>query len=156
MTPRVLLKCIKNKQESCLIGKNYVILQSNMKKLLHIVFSLILSMLFILMASGVTFLHCSCSGKTTMTFGNATHDKGNTQSSKGCMTIATVSLSPTTQMQPAAFDFHAFQPLVAIINDWRLPSLVSTPLASTISVLPQKAVSPPPRQYLQLIRVLII
>ena len=127
-----------------------------MKKLLHIVFSIVLSMLFILMASGVTFRHCSCSGKTTMTLGNATHDKGNTQSSKGCMTIATVSLSPTIQMQHAAFDFHVFQPLVAIINDWRLPSIVSTPLVSTISVLPQRDASPPPRQYLRLIRVLTI
>lgn len=127
-----------------------------MKKLLHIAFSILLSMLFIFMASGVTFRHCSCSGKTTMTLGNATNDKGNSQTSKGCMSIATMSLSPTTQMQPASFDFNVFQPLVAIINDWHLPILVSQPLVSTVSVLPQKAASPPPRQYLRLIRVLTI
>lgn len=127
-----------------------------MKKLLHIIFSVILSMLFIFMASGVTFRHCNCSGKTSMTMGNASHDKGNSQSSNGCMTIATVSLSPTTQVQPAAFDFHVFQPLLAVINNWDLPELVPQQAESRERLLPRKAYSPPPRQYLNLIQVLTI
>lgn len=127
-----------------------------MKKLLHIAFSIVLSMLFIFMASGVTFRHCACSGKTSMTMGNASPDNGSSKSSNGCMTIATVSLSPTTQAQPMAFDFHVFQPLVAVINDWHLPSLVPQPLELASNVLPQRDASPPPRQYLRLIRVLTI
>lgn len=127
-----------------------------MKKLLHIAFSVILSMLFIFMASGVTFRHCACSGKTSMTMGNASHDKGNSHSSNGCMTIATVSLSPTTQAQPAIFDFHVFQPLVAIINVWDYASLVPWQAEPNETVLSHEAYSPPPRQYLNLIRVLTI
>lgn len=127
-----------------------------MKRLLHIVCSVILSMLFIFMASGVTFRHCACSGKTSMTMGNVSHDKGNSHSSDGCMTIATVSLSPTTQAQPATFDFHVFQPLVAIINTWDFATLTSWHAESNESVLPHEAYSPPPRQYLNLIRVLTI
>ncbi len=127
-----------------------------MKKLLHILFSVLLSMLFIFMASGVTFRHCACSGKTSMTMGNVAHDKENSQSSDGCMTIATVSLSPTTQAQHATFDFHVFQPLVAIINDWDLLDLVPRPTESNKRILPREAYSPPPRQYLNLLTVLTI
>ncbi len=127
-----------------------------MKKLLHILFSALLSMLFIFMASGVTFRHCACSGKTSMTMGNASHDKETSHSSDGCMTIATVSLSPTTQAQPATFDFHVFQPLVAIINDWDSLYLIPQPTESNKRILPRKAYSPPPRQYLNLLTVLTI
>ncbi len=127
-----------------------------MKKLLHILFSALLSMLFIFMASGVTFRHCACSGKTSMTMGNVSHDKETSHSSDGCMTIATVSLSPTTQAQPATFNFHVFQPLVAIINDWDSLYLIPQPTESNKRILPRKAYSPPPRQYLNLLTVLTI
>ncbi len=125
-----------------------------MKKLLHIIFPVILSMLFIFMASGVTFRHCACSGKTSMTMGNLS--KENSHSSDGCMTISTVSLSPTTQTQTVAFDFQVFQPLVAIINNWDLLCLVPRQMGTIKYILPREAYDPPPRQYLNLISVLII
>lgn len=127
-----------------------------MKKLLHILFSVLLSMLFIFMASGVTFRHCACSGKTSITMGNVSHDKETSHSSDGCMTIATVSLSPTTQVQPATFHFHVFQPLIAIINDWTSLYLIPRPTESNKRILPREAYSPPPRQYLNLLTVLTI
>ncbi len=127
-----------------------------MKKLLHIALTLVLTMTLLVMGSGVTFRHCMCSGKTTMTLGNATQGDDDSESSNGCMTIATVSLSPTTQMHPMAFDFHAFQPLVAIINDWHAISLLPHEEATASLTLPQEAYSPPPRQYLHILRVLIL
>lgn len=127
-----------------------------MKKLLHILFPVLLSMLFVFMASGVTFRHCACSGKTSITIGDLSRDKGNTQSSDGCMTIATVSLSPTTQAQPTTFDFHVFQPLVAIINTWDAFNLAPRQVETNRRLLPERKDDPPPRQYLHKLCVLTI
>ena len=123
-----------------------------MKKLLNIVLTSILAITLVVMASGVTFHHCSCSGKTTMLLGHLT----DTESPKGCMTISSVSLSPTTPMHPVSFDFQVFQPLVAIINDWHFFNLIPQQVESTRSFLPTNYFSPPPRQYLHILRVLTI
>lgn len=149
-----------------------------MKKLLNIILTSVLAIALVVMASGVTFHHCSCSGKTTMLLGRlsdtnsgrATNTNGNeaasqdckptteicAPASKGCMTISSVSLSPTTTMHPLAFDFHVFQPLVAIVNDWHLFNLSPQQVESTRSFLPTDTYSPPPRQYLHFLRVLTI
>ena len=128
-----------------------------MKKLLHLSFTLLLAVLLVLMGSGVTFRHCSCSGKTTMVLSHTPESQGdNTTTKKGCMTFQTVQLSPTTQMQPAAFDFHAFQPLVAIINNWHCTSLIPEEVEQAKWAMPQRNFSPPPRHYLHLLSVLTI
>lgn len=149
-----------------------------MKKLLNIVLTSVLAIALVVMASGVTFHHCSCSGKTTMLLGhlsdtesdrvaNATGNAATAKdckpttercmpSSKGCMTISSVSLSPTTTMHPVTFDFQVFQPLVAIVNDWHLFNLTPQQVESTRSYLPSDYFSPPPRQYLHILRVLTI
>ena len=123
-----------------------------MKKLLNIALTSVLAITLVVMASGVTFHHCSCSGKTTMLLGHLT----DTESQKGCMTISSMSLSPTTPMHPVAFDFQVFQPLVAIVNDWHLFNLTPQHVESTRSFLPTDHFSPPPRQYLHILRVLTI
>lgn len=123
-----------------------------MKRILNIVLTSVLAMALVVMASGVTFHHCSCSGKTTILLGHL----DDTESDKGCMTISSVSLSPTTPMQPVSFDFHVFQPLDAIVNDWHLFNLTPQQVESTRSILPTDIFSPPPRQYLHLLRVLTI
>lgn len=151
-----MLKYIKYFAKVCSIHNNYIILHLIMKKLLHIALTLVLTMTLLVMGSGVTFRHCLCSGKTTMTLGNATQGDEDTESSNGCMTIATVSLSPTTQMHPMAFDFHAFLPLVAIINNWHIISLLPQEEVTARWILPKKAYSPPPRQYLHILRVLTL
>lgn len=139
-----------------------------MKKLFHISLTFILAIVLIAMASGVTFRHCSCSGKTTMLIGHLEDNhapfdkggkgdaKGDRPLTKGCMTFSSVSLSPTTPMHPADFDFHAFQPLVAIVNDWHLLISIPQPVESTKKLLSIDEYSPPPRQYLHLLRVLTI
>ena len=87
-----------------------------MKKLLHISFTFFLAVVLVIMGSGVTFLHCSCSGKTTVILSHTAQNGGNSDTTKGCMKVTSVQLSPTTQMQPTVFGFHAFLPLMAIIH----------------------------------------
>lgn len=127
-----------------------------MKKLLHIALTLVLTMTFIVMGSGVTFHHCACSGKTTMTLTHTAQEEQDTQSTKGCMTTSSLYLSPSTQMQPMAFDFHAFQPLVAIINEWHHSILLPLPKWQSDKVLTTMMLGSPPRQYLRILRVLTI
>ena len=141
-----------------------------MKKLLNIALTSVLAIALVVMASGVTFRHCSCSGKTTIFAGNLADTeihtskadrcksscKGYMPISKGCMTVSSVSLSPTTTAHPVAFDFQVFQPLVAIINDWHFFNLTPQQVESTRSFLPTNFFSPPPRQYLHILRVLTI
>lgn len=128
-----------------------------MKKLLNIVITSVLAITLVIMASGVTFHHCSCSGKTTMLLGSIkTNTEKQMPTPKRCMTVSSVSLSPTTMMQPVTFDFHVFQPLVTIINDWHLLQLIPQQVESIRSFLPKDCFSPPPRQYLHILRVLTI
>lgn len=147
-----------------------------MKKLMNIVLTSVLAIALVVMASGVTFHHCSCSGKTTILLGHLSDSNTDTNTgaeastagdcqttsqkcipvSKGCMTISSMSFSPTTPMQNVAFDFHVFQPLVAIVNDWHFFNLIPQQVESTRSFLPTNFFSPPPRQYLHILRVLTI
>lgn len=149
-----------------------------MKKLLNIVLISVLAIALVVMASGVTFHHCSCSGKTTILLGhlsNTEFDRANSTTSsttaskgckttsdrcvpasQGCMTISSVSLSPTTPMHPVSFDFQVFQPLVAIVNDWHFFNLTPQQVESIRSFLPTDYFSPPPRQYLHILRILTI
>lgn len=129
-----------------------------MKKLLNIAITSVLAITLVVMASGVTFHHCSCSGKTTILLGHLSDSKPEkaTDAAQGCMTLTSVSLSPSIAMHPVAFDFHVFQPLVAIVNDWHLFNLTPQQVESTRSFLPTDIFSPPPRQYLHLLRILTI
>lgn len=139
-----------------LVSQKLYYFASNMKKLLHISFIFLLTVTLIVMGSGVTFRHCSCSGKTTMILSHTSQNEGNSETTKGCMKITSMSLSPTTQMQPIAFDFHAYQPLIAIINDWHILDLMPMIEKHAHCVLPGKGYSPPPKLYLYLIKVLTI
>ena len=67
-----------------------------------------------------------------------------------------VQLSPTTQMQPTVFDFHAFQPLMAIIHEWQMPHLSFMAKRTLSNIIPKTGYSPPPKLYLYLIEVLTI
>ena len=69
-------------------------LQPKMKKLLHISFTFFLALVLVIMGSGVTFLHCSCSGKTTMILSHTAQNGGNSDATKGCMKVTSVQLSP--------------------------------------------------------------
>lgn len=127
-----------------------------MKKLLHISFTFFLAVVLVIMGSGVTFLHCSCSGKTTVILSHTAQNGGNSNTTKGCMKVTSVQLSPTTQMQPTVFGFHAFLPLMAIIHEWQMPHLSFMAKRTLSNTIPKTGYSPPPKLYLYLIEVLTI
>ena len=127
-----------------------------MKKLLHISFTFFLAVILVIMGSGVTLLHCSCSGKTTVILSHTAQNGGISDTTKGCMKVISVQLSPTTQLQPTAFDFHAFQPLTAIIHEWQPFSLSFMATRTQSNIILQTGYSPPPKLYLYLIEVLTI
>lgn len=127
-----------------------------MKKLLHISFISFLAVVLVIMGSGVTFFHCSCSGKTTVILSHTAQNGGNSDTTKGCMKVTSVQLSPTTQVQPTAFDFHAFQPLMAIVHERQMPYLSFMATRTLSDIIPRTGYSPPPKLYLYLIEVLTI
>ena len=118
-----------------------------MKKLLHISFTFFLAVVLVIMGSGVTFLHCSCSGKTTVILSHTAQNGGNSDTTKGCMKVTSVQLSPTTKMQPTVF---------AIIHEWQMPHLSFMAKRTLSNIIPKTGYSPPPKLYLYLIEVLTI
>lgn len=126
------------------------------QRLHHIALSLLLATTIIVMAGGVTLHRCACSGKVTMTLGAADNGQGDAPGGKGCMTTTAYTLSPTTQVQASEYHFHAVAPVAAFVSPcrgWAMPVVEPRhcrPLCSA------EAYSPPPRQRLRLLRVLII
>lgn len=131
-----------------------------MKKCSYILLSVVLTVTLLFMGSGVTFMRCAHTGTVRMMTalsGNSLGGMADTDCSmtSKCMSVTHIELSPTTSAQSVTYDFHVVQPLLAI-----LPSLVAEWLTPTEN----KAVAQfipvvwksPPRDYLSLIRVLLI
>lgn len=125
-----------------------------MKNWTHAIGALLLSMMIFIMGCDVTFVHCHCSGKTSVVLSHAPSQ--NSQKDNGCMAVESVSLSPTTQVQSSVFDFHAFQPLTAALNAWLPSVLLPQVVVQSQGVRLTREYSPPPRAYLCRLRVLII
>ena len=126
-----------------------------MKKCSHILLSLLLSMTILFIGAGVDVVQCSCTGMAKVVpCGMEVEDNG-CAPDEGCQTVEHVQLSPTLTAQTVTYDFHVFQPLLAI-----LPSLVAEWMQpTTCKVLVQSihmVWKSPPRDYLNLIQVLQI
>ena len=79
-----------------------------------------LSMTILFIGTGVDVVQCSCTGMAKVVpCGMEVEDKG-CAPDEGCLTVEHVHLSPTLAAQTITYDFHALQPLLAI-----LPSLVA-------------------------------
>ena len=128
-----------------------------MKKLCHIVLATLLSVTILFIGSGVSFMRCAHTGTvkmmTAMSVGGMGDMGCNTNSS--CMSVERVELSPVDVAPGFDYDFHAVQPLIAV-----LPSLVALWTDSGESkakfIYDHQAWSSPPRDYLSFIRVLLI
>ena len=131
-----------------------------MKRSAHILLSLLLAVTLLYIGSGITIMRCAHTGtvKVMTAIGStsmgAMDDMGCDMTSK-CMSVTHIELSPTVTVQQVTYDFHAVQPLLAI-----LPSLVAgwmQPTASQAVVQPVREVwKSPPRDYLNFIQVLLI
>ena len=128
-----------------------------MKKICHIILSVLLSLMLLFIGSGINVMHCSHTGSVkVMTVLNS---GGMGDMSCGmnadCMTVEHVELSPTNMAQSVSYDFHVFQPLLAI-----LPSLVAEWMTPVENKAAKEFVDVvwkgPPRDYLNFIQVLLI
>ena len=126
-----------------------------MKKYCHILLSVLLSMIILFIGAGVDVVQCSCTGMAKVVpCGTEVEDKG-CMPGEDCLTVEHVQLSPTLTAQTITYDFHVLQPLLAI-----LPSLVAEwmqPTTCKAMVQPIRVMwKSPPRDYLNLIQVLLI
>ena len=130
------------------------IFATEMKKYIHILMSVLLSMTVLLMGPGFNVVRCMHSGDVRAV---TCLDKSNMGCSptSDCMSVEHVQLSPSNAAHSIVYDFNAVQPLIAII-----PSVVAEWLFS-IQIKPIVRIfdlvrGGPPREYLSFIRVLRI
>ena len=129
-----------------------------MKKFCHIMLSVLLSLTILFIGSGVNITRCAHTGTPkVMTIFNSVDGMGNmncdTRSS--CMSTVHVELSPTIVAQSVSYDFHVFQPLLAV-----LPGLVAgcfeTTQKKAQALFIREVWKSPPREYLNFIQVLLV
>jgi hypothetical protein len=128
-----------------------------MKKFCHISLSVLLSMMLLFIGSGVNFMRCAHTGTVTLMspFGSDAMDGMSCDMNADCMTMEHIELSPTSMAQTITYDFQVLQPLIAA-----LPNLVAEWLEPVVHekadfFFPQ-VWKGPPRDYLNLLRVLLI
>ena len=128
-----------------------------MKKFCHISLSLLLSLLLLLVGSGINIMHCHHTGKMkilTVLSNEDMHD-AHCNTNFCCVTMEHVELSPTETAKTIKPDLHVFQPLLAILPNliavWPIPTKHKTPEIFTPQVWKNH-----PRAYLNFIQVLLI
>ena len=128
-----------------------------MKKFSHICLSLLLSMTLLFIGSGITITRCAHTGtlKVMTVFNSGVMDDMSCNMNSSCMTTEHFELSPTNMAQTVTYDFHVFQPLLAILPSLVAEWLVPTENKAVVQFIPQVWKSPP-RDYLNFIQVLLI
>ena len=130
------------------------IFATEMKKYIHILMSVLLSMTVLLMGTGFNVVHCMHSGSV---WAVTCMDKSNMGCSptSDCMSVEHVQLSPSNAAHSIDYHFNAVQPLLAII-----PTIVAEWLFCIQNKLIVRIFNlvrgGPPREYLSFIRVLRI
>ena len=128
-----------------------------MKKFSHILLSMLLSMTLLFVGSGVTITRCAHKGtlKVVTVFNSGGMDGMSCNMNASCMTMEHFELSPTNMAQTVTYDFHVFQPLLAILPSLVAEWLVPAENKADVQFTPEVWKSPP-RDYLNFIQVLLI
>ena len=128
-----------------------------MKKFCHIMLSVLLSMTILYIGSGVTITRCAHTGtlKVMTVFNSGAMGDMSCNMNAPCMTVEHVELSPTNMAQTVSYDFHVFQPLLALLPSLVAEWFVVTENKTEVQFAPEVWKSPP-RDYLNLIQVLLI
>ena len=128
-----------------------------MKKCSHIMLSLLLSMTILFIGNGVNLLRCAHTGslKVMTVFNSGAMDGMSCNMNADCMSLEHVELSPTNVVQTYSSDFHVFQPLLAVLPSLVAEWLVTKENRAEVQFTPEVWKSPP-RDYLNLIQVLLI
>lgn len=126
-----------------------------MKTYSHILLSVLLSMTMLFIGAGVDVVRCSCTGLAKVVPCGMEVEDEECPPHDDCQTVEHVELSPTLTAQTLTYDFHALQPVMVIlpclVAEWMQPT-ISKALVQHICV----AIKSPPRDYLNLIQVLLI
>ena len=127
-----------------------------MKNVYRILLVVLLSAQIVYAGTGINIVRCAHSGAVSMVHGlggYADHTGCDRQSS-GCMSVEHVQLSPTQVVQSTSYDFHPVLFVLASLPCqtavWHQPSVQLRP------VVIHKVWKSPPRDYLNLIRILLI
>lgn len=130
-----------------------------MKKCMHILLSVLLSMTILFIGSGINIMRCAHTGtvKVMTAIGSNRMDMGNMNCSmtSSCMTMTHVVLSPTVTVQQVNTDFHVVQPILAVLPDLVAEWQHSTALKAIVQPI-HVVWKSPPRDYLNFIRILLI
>lgn len=128
-----------------------------MKKFCHILLSMLLSVTLLFIGSGVTITRCAHTGtlKVITVFNSGGMDGMSCNMNADCMSVEHVELSPTNMAQTVNYDFHVFQPLLSILPNLVAEWQVTTENKADVQFVPEVWKSPP-RDYLNIIQVLLI
>ena len=133
------------------------IFAAEMKKFSHILLSVLLSVTILFIGSGVTITRCAHTGtlKVMTVFNSGAMGDMSCSMNAPCMTMEHVELSPTNRAQTVTYDFHVFQPLLAVLPSLVAEWFVVTENKAEVQFAPEVWKSPP-RDYLNFIQVLLI
>lgn len=128
-----------------------------MRKFSHIVLSMLLSITILFIGSGVNIMRCAHTGtvKVMTVLNSGGMDGMSCNMNSDCMSVEHVELSPTNMAQTISYDFHVFQPLLAVLPSLVAEWLVPIENKAYTPFIPQKWKSPP-RDYLNFIQILLI
>lgn len=125
-----------------------------MKKSIHILMAVLLSMTVLLTGTGFNVVRCMHTGSVNAVICLDKSNMGCAPTSN-CMSVEHVQLSPSNAAQSIVYDFNAVQTLVAIIPgfvaNWFL-GIQNQTIAKVFYAVRES----PPRDYLSFIRVLRI
>jgi len=127
-----------------------------MIKQLHIIFSVILTMVLLNVGSGVTLECCTHTGAVSqVTLHDDCCDLHDCDDTSHCMVVGHFQLSPTVSVKRTTVDFHVLQPVLIPLYNFvfRSPQL-SLWDKRVFNMECQKWI--PPRAYLKLLRTLQI
>ena len=127
-----------------------------MKKALHLILIFIFLSSFLTIGKGVDLVQCSCSGEVTMVPCGTVEDEDGCDASDGCLDVIHVELSPVSQAHSQSEDTFLSVVPECLVPDWiycwlRVDAV--TVVRPTCVPIVRGA---PPRDYLNLIQILLI
>ena len=126
-----------------------------MKKALHIFLIIALLSSVMTIGKGVDLVQCSCSGESMMLPCGTVEDEDGCDPKDGCLDITHIELSPAQIVPHFSFDSFAVPQLGVAVPAWEV--VLSQDAWVTSPAEPHYIVrGSPPRNYLNLIQILLI
>ncbi|MCR5394559.1 MAG: hypothetical protein K6E86_04125 [Bacteroidales bacterium] len=126
-----------------------------MKKALHILLVINLLSSILMIGKGVDLVRCSCSGQAKVVPCGVVEDEDGCDPSDGCLDITHIELSPAHPVQPISSDSFV-TPIICMA----LPAWNEVLYQVAVRALPAESHyivrGSPPRDYLNLIQILLI